>query len=63
VRIYAREAISHLWLVDPLAKTLEVYRFEGGHWLVAGSYGGSDRIQAEPFERVELNLQRWWLAE
>lgn len=59
--VYAREAIPNLWLVDPLAKTLEVYRLECGHWIVIGTHAGSARVHAEPFDPVELQLQRWWL--
>jgi Uma2 family endonuclease len=63
MHVYAREGIPHLWLVDPLAKTLEVYRFEADHWIVAGTYTGDDPVRAEPFDRIALSLQRWWLAE
>ncbi len=35
MRISARESVGHLWLVDPLAKTLEVYRLDNGQWVVA----------------------------
>src|SRR5262249_34920193 len=38
--IYAREGVRHLWIVDPLARTLEVYRLEGGRWVVVGTHGG-----------------------
>src|SRR5260370_10281350 len=31
--IYAREKVPFLWLVDPLARLLEVYRLEGGRSL------------------------------
>src|SRR5262249_35501952 len=34
MRAYAREGIAHLWLLDPLARTLEVYGLEGGRWVV-----------------------------
>jgi Uma2 family endonuclease len=61
VRIYAREAIPHLWLVDPLAKTLEVYRLESGNWIVGDNYAGNDNVRAEPFDAVAVNLKRWWL--
>lgn len=59
--IYGREKVGHLWLVDPLARTLEVYRLEGRQWVVAGTYGGADSVRAEPFEALELDLSRWWL--
>src|SRR5207249_2269272 len=28
LRAYAREQVAHLWFVDPLARTIEVYRLE-----------------------------------
>jgi Uma2 family endonuclease len=61
MRIYAREAVGHLWLVEPLAQTLEVYRLEGGRWVVASTHTGSERVHAEPFNAVELEIDRWWL--
>jgi hypothetical protein len=50
----------HLWLVDPLARVLEVYRLEAGRWVVALTSGGEDTVRAEPFADVELDLARWW---
>jgi Uma2 family endonuclease len=61
MRIYARELVGHLWLVDPLAKTLEVYRLQNSQWVVANTHSGSERVRAEPFEAIELDLTRWWL--
>ncbi len=61
MRIYARESVGHLWLVDPLAKTLEVYRLDNGQWVVAATHAGSERVRAEPFAAVDLEIARWWL--
>jgi Uma2 family endonuclease len=61
MRVYAREGVAHLWLVDPIAQTVEVYRLEQGRWIVASTHGGGDVVRAEPFEAVELALHRWWL--
>ena len=30
--IYARERVSHVWLIDPVGRTLEVRRLEDGRW-------------------------------
>ena len=61
MRIYAREGVAHLWLVDPLVRTLEAYRLDGEHWTLAGTLSGDDRVRVEPFATVELALERWWL--
>ena len=60
MNLYAREGLAHLWLVDPLAQVLEVYRLENGRWIVALTSGGEDKVRAEPFEEIELDLGLWW---
>jgi Uma2 family endonuclease len=63
MRIYAREQVAHLWLADPLARTLEVYRLEGDRWVVVATYGGDDVVRAEPFDAIAFRLGRWWVPE
>ena len=58
--VYAREGVGHLWLVDPRAQTLEIYRLEAGRWIVAAIHGGDDTVRAEPFDAIEVRLARWW---
>jgi hypothetical protein len=59
--IYSREGVRHLWFVDPLARTLEVYRLGDGRWIVASAHGGDDVVRAEPFDAIAIGLDRWWL--
>ncbi|MHB8877588.1 MAG: Uma2 family endonuclease, partial [Myxococcaceae bacterium] len=59
--VYAREGVSHLWFIDPLARTLEVLRLTEGRWVEVDSYAGDARVRAEPFEAVELDLSLLWL--
>lgn len=61
--IYAREGVSHLWIVDPILKTIEVYRLQTGSWVVASTHGGDELVRAEPFEALELEIARWWLED
>ncbi|HYD47098.1 MAG TPA: Uma2 family endonuclease [Terriglobales bacterium] len=61
MQIYAREQVPHLWLVDPLAQTLEVYHLDGQRWMVQATHSGAARVRAEPFAAIELELDRWWL--
>jgi Uma2 family endonuclease len=59
--LYARAGVAHLWLVDPLNRTLEVYRQEAEHWLVVATYGGEEVVSPEPFSAIPIELARWWL--
>ena len=59
--VYAREGVGHLWIVEPLARTIEVYQLEDGRWVVASTHGGDASLRAEPFQEWELEPARWWL--
>ena len=58
--VYAREGVGHVWLVDALARTLEVFRLEGGRWVLDAVHSGNRLTRAEPFETLELDLAIWW---
>ncbi len=60
MKAYAREGVRHLWLVDPLQQSLEVYRLEGRRWSRQGLWNGADTVQAEPFEVFALKLAALW---
>ena len=60
MRIYAREGVRHLWHVDPLARTLDIFRLQGSDWLLVHSFSGEERVRAEPFEAIELELPLLW---
>jgi len=59
--LYAKHGVQHVWLVDPIAQLVKVYRLESGRWVVAGNYGGDDVVRIEPFEEFELALSRLWI--
>ncbi len=59
--IYGRAGVSHAWLVDPAARTLEVLRLQGGRWLLVATFGDDDKIRAEPFDAVEIPLATLWI--
>ncbi len=58
--VYARERVPHAWLVDPIAQTLEVLRLESGRWTILGTWAGADRVRAEPFDALDLELPLLW---
>lgn len=60
LRIYAEHGVGHVWLVDPLVKTLEVLRLDRGHWTIVETFAGAATVRAEPFEALELHLAWLW---
>jgi Uma2 family endonuclease len=60
--VYAAAGVEWMWLVDPLARTLEVLRLEGGRWTQRGAHGGDGAVRAEPFGEIELELGSWWVG-
>ncbi len=60
MEIYLREQVGHAWLVDPIARTLEVYRLGDGVWQRVAAFRDDAIVRAEPFDAVELQLQLLW---
>ena len=59
--IYARERVPHLWLVDPDARTLEVYRLQDdGHWLLLATLKEDDPVKQPPFDAITFALGSLW---
>lgn len=59
-QLYAEAGVRHLWLLDPDHQTLEVFRLDGGGWLLAHAAALDDRLRPEPFEAMELDLAATW---
>ncbi len=63
MRIYAEVGIPHLWMIDPLAKTLEVFQLHDGRWTLMSTHAGEDEAAAIPFDAVPLALDDLWIEE
>jgi len=61
--IYGEHGVEHLWLIDPIVKTLDVFRLEAGKWVVVGFYTENARVRVEPFTGIELSLSDLWLRQ
>ncbi len=59
--IYARHSVHHVWLIDPVIKTLEVFGLESGHWLLLGAHAENEAVRAVPFREIEISLGCLWL--
>jgi Uma2 family endonuclease len=58
--VYARERVAHVWLVDPIAKTLEVLRLDGETYRIVATYYDDAQVNAEPFDAIVLELGALW---
>ena len=61
--IYARERVDHVWLIDPVAKTLEIYQRSENRWFLLNTFAGNDIVRAAPFDAIEMDLAALWLPE
>jgi Uma2 family endonuclease len=58
--IYAEHGVTHLWLLNPEPKTLEVLRLDGETYRRIKTYTGAAKVRAEPFDAMELDLAVLW---
>ena len=58
--IYSRERVQHVWLVDPIDYTLEVFKLEGWGWVHVERFEDDAMMRAEPFDAIEINLATLW---
>ena len=59
--VYARYGVAYLWLVDPLARTLEAFALREGRWTVVGLFQEQDIVSVEPFQDIALELGALWM--
>jgi Uma2 family endonuclease len=58
--LYAQAGIDYAWLIDPVLRTLEVFRRQGVEWLLQATHSDDELVRAVPFEAVELELGALW---
>lgn len=60
--VYSREGVRYVWLVAPLQQTIEILRLESGRWSLSATHSAGERVRAEPFDAIELDLAVLWTA-
>ncbi len=60
LRVYAAAGVGHVWLVDPLARSLEVLRRTGATWTCVATHARHDVARAEPFGEFGVDLALLW---
>ncbi|MGK3961650.1 Uma2 family endonuclease [Sorangium sp. So ce118] len=56
IRVYQRCGVPHYWMVDPEDQTLLVYRWTSEGYLLILTAERGERVRAEPFGEVELEM-------
>jgi Uma2 family endonuclease len=58
--IYREHGVGHLWLVDPDARTLEVFTQHPDGWLLLHTLAGDAEVREPPFGAVGFPLGALW---
>lgn len=58
--LYARFKVDHVWLVDPLARTLEAYSRREDGWLLVATLKDDEPVAVPPFAAVTFSLGDLW---
>ena len=58
--VYTREGIPHLWLVDPVDRTLEAFEVHDGQWLRIASVKDDEPVSIRPFDAITFSLGELW---
>ena len=58
--IHAREGVSHLWFIDPVARTLEVMALRDGHWVLLATLADDAPVSQPPFYAITFPLDALW---
>lgn len=58
--IYARYAVQHVWMVDPLVQTLEAFELQNARWTLIATLKDDDPVAVPPFDAVTFSLADLW---
>jgi len=59
--VYAREGVTHLWLVDPIGRSLEAFELREGQWALIATALDDDPVCIPPFDAITFSLADLWL--
>ena len=59
-RLYAEAGVSHLWFIDPDARTLEAFALEEGRWVLITALEGQADVSVPPFDAITFELGSLW---
>ena len=60
--IYAQHNVSYAWILDPVARMLEVFQLQSRRWLLLDTFVGEDHVRPAPFDALPFDLAELWRA-
>ncbi len=60
LQLYARHGVPYYWIVDPEARTIEVYELSGGSYTLVTRVSGSEPVSLPPFSGLALIPAALW---
>jgi Uma2 family endonuclease len=58
--IYAAHGVAHVWLIDPLLRTLEAFENREGKWLLLATLKDAESVSLPPFDAITFDLSLLW---
>lgn len=58
--IYASQGVKHIWLVEPILRTLEVFENRPEGWLLLQVFENNDVVSIAPFDAISFDLGALW---
>lgn len=59
-RLYGAAGVPHLWLVDPIARTLEAFALRDDAWTLIAALKDDEEVRVPPFDAIAFPLSVLW---
>lgn len=56
MRLYARAGVAEYWIVDPVARMVEIYALDGAGYRLHGSFGPGEKAASAQFPRLLVKV-------
>lgn len=58
--LYAEQGVAHLWLIDPIARSLEAFELRAGQWVLIAALTDDAPVSVAPFDAITFALDTLW---
>ncbi len=60
LEVYQREQVTHVWIIEPLDRFLEVLELDGETYRIVQRVSGDTPARLRPFEAIEFDVAALW---